>query len=94
MDDKNFERLLLSVKEANDIINKKKKPSRRFVFENPNPKEIRANLALTQEKFASLLNISVHTLRNWEQGRRSPDGPAKVLLNIANNYPEVLLGKA
>ncbi len=40
------------------------------------------------------MNISVHTLRNWEQGRRNPEGPAKVLLNIVNNYPEMLLGKA
>jgi len=37
------------------------------------------------------MNISVHTLRNWEQGRRHPEGPARVLLNVVNNHPEVLL---
>ncbi|MFA6757661.1 MAG: hypothetical protein WCR62_07995 [Sulfurospirillaceae bacterium] len=47
MDDKNFEKLPMSVKEANEIINKKRKPSRSFIFEEPNPKENRANLALT-----------------------------------------------
>ena len=94
MDIKNFERLLSSAKEAKDIIDGKVEPSRKFIFEEPNPKNIRAKLSLTQEKFAELMNISVHTLRNWEQGRRSPEGPAKVLLNIVNNYPEMLLGKA
>jgi len=46
---------------------------------------------LTQNEFATLLNISVNTLRNWEQGRRTPEGPARVLLNIANLHPEVLI---
>jgi len=39
-----------------------------------------------------MLNISVATLRNWEQGRRRPEGPARVLLNVANSNPEVLMG--
>ena len=46
--------------------------------------------ALTQEEFAEALGISVHTLRNWEQGRRSPDGPALALLRIAARHPRVL----
>lgn len=94
MDTENFERLLASVNEANDIIKGKKEPTRKFIFEEPNPKDIRGKLSLTQEKFAELMNISVHTLRNWEQGRRNPEGPAKVLLNIVKNYPEILLGRA
>ena len=94
MDTKNFERLLSSVKEAKDIMQGKKEPSRRFYIDEPNAKEIRQKLHLTQNQFASLMNISIHTLRNWEQGRRNPEGPAKVLLNIVNNYPEMLLGKA
>ncbi|MFP4487143.1 MAG: helix-turn-helix domain-containing protein [Campylobacterales bacterium] len=90
MDAKNFERLLSSTKEAKEIITGKKEPSRKFFIEEPNPKDIRAKLSLTQEKFAALMNISVHTLRNWEQGRRHPEGPARVLLNVVNNHPEVL----
>jgi putative transcriptional regulator len=39
-----------------------------------------------------MLNISVATLRNWEQGRRRPEGSARVLLNVANSNPEVLMG--
>lgn len=91
MDVQNFERLITSVKEAKEIKEGKRKPSRKFFMQEPNPKEIRVKLALTQEKFAALMNISVHTLRNWEQGRRHPEGPARVLLNVVNNHPEVLM---
>ena len=52
---------------------------------------IREHYGLSQEKFASLMGISVATLRNWEQGRRSPEGPAKVLLKVASKYPEAVL---
>ena len=37
-----------------------------------------------------LLGISLATLRNWEQGRRVPEGPARVLLNVVDKHPEVL----
>ncbi len=45
---------------------------------------------LTQESFAEALGISVHTLRNWEQDRRRPEGPALALLRIAARHPRVL----
>jgi putative transcriptional regulator len=38
-----------------------------------------------------MLGISIRTLRNWEQGRRVPEGPARVLLQVAAKHPEVLL---
>ena len=90
MDAKNFERLISSAKEAKEIMAGQKEPSRKFFIEEPNPKDIRAKLSLTQEKFAFLMNISVNTLRNWEKGIRHPEGSAKVLLNVVNNHPEVL----
>ena len=52
---------------------------------------LRLFTGLTQQAFADALGISVHTLRNWEQGRRSPDGPALALLRIAARHPSVLL---
>lgn len=52
---------------------------------------LRAAFKLSQRKFAALLGISVDTLQNWEQQRRQPEGPAKVLLRIAATHPEVLL---
>jgi putative transcriptional regulator len=53
-------------------------------------KEIRNNFKLTQDEFAALLGISVKTLRNWEQGRRVPEGAARVLLQVAAKHPEAI----
>ena len=51
---------------------------------------LRRFVRLSQEDFAHALGISVHTLRNWEQGRRRPEGPAMALLRIAARHPRVL----
>ncbi len=91
MDDKLFDELLVSTQEAKEILDKKKTPNRVFYIDEPNAKDIRSKFNLTQNEFANLLNISVSTLRNWEQGRRRPEGSARVLLNIANSNPEVLM---
>lgn len=91
MDTKNFNKLLASTKEVKEILDGKKNPSRKFEFEELNPKDIRTKLSLTQKKFASFLNVSVPTLRNWEQGIKKPQGPVKVLLDIINNNPKLVL---
>jgi len=51
---------------------------------------LRRFLGMTQQSFPDALGISVHTLRNWEQGRRNPEGPALALLKIAARHPRVL----
>ena len=51
---------------------------------------LRRFVGLTQEQFASAMGISVHTLRNWEQGRRRPEGPAIALLRIAARHPRII----
>ena len=51
---------------------------------------LRRFVGLTQVAFATALGISVHTLRNWEQGRRKPDGPALALLRIAARHPKII----
>src|SRR6266487_3206805 len=48
-------------------------------------------IGLTQEPFAAALAISVHTLRNWEQGRRTPEEPSLARLRIAARHPRVFL---
>jgi len=53
------------------------------------PKVIRSKLNLSQSAFAGLLGVSMRTLQDWEQGRRSPQGPAIALLRIAEQHPEV-----
>ena len=45
---------------------------------------------LSQSQFAALMGVSIRTLQEWEQGRRSPSGAARTLLNIALRHPEVL----
>jgi DNA-binding transcriptional regulator YiaG len=51
---------------------------------------LRRFVGLTQTQFARAMGISVHTLRNWEQGRRTPEGPALALLRIAARHPRIL----
>jgi putative transcriptional regulator len=50
----------------------------------------RQSVNLTQKEFAQLLNVSIDSVQDWEQGRRSPRGAAKTLLRIAKQHPEVL----
>ncbi len=51
---------------------------------------LRRFVGLTQERFAQAMGISVHTLRNWEQDRRKPEGPALALLRIAARHPKIV----
>lgn len=85
-----FNELVESVREGGKILRARKKPSRTFVVEAPNVKKIRTGYKLSQSEFAALMGISVSTLRNWEQGRRTPEGAARVLLQVAAKHPEVI----
>jgi putative transcriptional regulator len=51
---------------------------------------LRRFVGLTQVEFARAMEISVHTLRNWEQGRRKPEGSAVALLRIAARHPKII----
>jgi DNA-binding transcriptional regulator YiaG len=51
----------------------------------------RGMMGMSQPEFAASLGISLGTLRNWEQGRRNPDGPAVALLRLAARHPRLLL---
>jgi putative transcriptional regulator len=91
MDEKMFAELESSLKEGMAIIRGEVQPSRTFQFESPDVKAIRENLKLSQQQFSALLGISIRTLQNWEQGRRTPEGPARVLLLVAAKKPQALL---
>ncbi len=91
MKDDLFEELIASVREGGAILRGEKQGSRRWVIEEPDVTAIRRHYGLSQAKFAALLGISVRTLQNWEQGRRRPRGPARVLLQVAAEHPEALL---
>ena len=51
---------------------------------------LRRFVGLSQAQFAQAMAINVHTLRNWEQGRRRPEGPAISLLRIAARHPRII----
>ena len=53
-------------------------------------KKLRRRLKLTQASFAARFGFSLGTLRNWERGRRRPDGPAQVLLQVIDREPEAV----
>ena len=53
--------------------------------------DIREKTGLSQSRFAALLGVSVRTLQDWEQGRRTPSGAARTLLLIAHKNPMALL---
>ncbi|MDP1859566.1 MAG: NadS family protein [Gemmatimonadaceae bacterium] len=92
-----FEELVESVQQMKDIQAGRRKPSRvtraddLLASDSPDVAALRAHFKLSQAKFAALLGISVDTLQNWEQRRRQPDGPAKVLLRVAAAHPDILL---
>jgi putative transcriptional regulator len=90
MKDELFNELVESVKEGSAYLRGEAEPAAAHFAGEPDPREIRARIGLTQEEFADALCISVKTLRNWEQGRREPSGPAMRLLQIAARHPEVL----
>jgi putative transcriptional regulator len=91
MKSKLFRELLESVREAGAIHRGEIEPSRVFVVSPPEVYEVRRGFGLTQERFARLMGISVATLRNWEQGRRKPEGSARVLLEVVKRHPEAVL---
>ena len=85
-----FTEILESVREGGVILRGEKSPSRKFTVEELDVQQIRATYQLSQKEFASMLGISPNTLQNWEQGRSHPQGPARVLLQIATKHPEAV----
>jgi DNA-binding transcriptional regulator YiaG len=88
MDNQLFEELLDSVREAGKVLRGEHKPSRTFVMDALNVRQIRQSLNLSQVQFAALVHVSVKTLRNWEQGVRTPGGAAAALLTAIRNDPK------
>ena len=90
MKKENFEKLVESLREGGSILRGKSAPSRSFVVDRQEVRQIRENLSVSQDDFAALMGVSVNTVQNWEQGRRTPTGPARVLLTIVQHQPDIL----
>ena len=91
MKDAAFQELLISVRQAGQIRRGTRRPSRTTAFRPTDVQAVRAELGASQAEFALLIGVSVATLRNWEQGRRTPEGPALALLRVAARNPKAVV---
>lgn len=95
MKDENFEGIMAGIEDAIAFVNGNE--ARGQVVSSPNIKAIRKAAGKTQGQFASTFHLPVATVRDWEQGRRQPDAPARALLAMIAADPvtaEQLIGKA
>jgi putative transcriptional regulator len=56
----------------------------------PEVRDLRRRACLTQQEFAARLGVPVETIRNWEQGKRAPRGPARALLAVIAHAPDTV----
>jgi putative transcriptional regulator len=91
MKDTAFEELLTSVRQAGRIRRGTLRPARVTSFRPADVRAVRNKLGTSQSEFALMIGVSVATLRNWEQGRRTPDGPALALLRVAARNPKAVI---
>ena len=85
-----FQELVASVRQAGRIRRGAMRASRVTAFKPADIKAVRKKLRASQSEFALMIGVSVATLRNWEQGRRTPDGPALALLRVAAKNPRAV----
>jgi putative transcriptional regulator len=83
--------ILEGIKEIKAYKAEKVNLKTRELKEPSSPQTIRKRLNLSQAAFAGLMGVSLRTVQDWEQGRRQPSGPAKSLLRIAEQHPDVFM---
>jgi len=91
MKDAAFQELLVSVQQAGQIRRGTRRASQTTTFDPADVQAVRVTLGASQAEFALMIGVSVATLRNWEQGRRTPDGPALALLRVAARNPKAVI---
>ena len=91
MNDRDFQKLVESVKQMGSIMRGETISHRRAVLSTVDVKRLRERLGLTQNQFSGMIGVSIKTLQNWEQGRREPEGPAKALLRVVEKEPQAVL---
>ena len=84
------ESLLHSLSEARAIARGELEPARLLTTDQIDVVGIRKHLGLSQDKFARRFGLSTATVRDWEQGRRYPDTPARNLLKVIQYAPETV----
>jgi len=87
-----FDEIRAGLEDAVEVARGKRQAARRSVVEVPTVDvgALRRRLQMSQAEFARTFGVSVGTVRNWEQGRRLPRGPARVLLHLIAAEPEAV----
>lgn len=91
MKKQDFDKLAESIKQAGQIRRGQRRPARVTRFHVPDIKKMRRRFSMSQTEFAAMIGVSPRTLQNWEQGRRTPEGPAQALLRVADRHPAAVL---
>lgn len=65
-------------------------PARIYVPPQVDVAAIRKRMRMSQAAFAQRFGLSVHTLRDWEHGRRTPEGPTRLFLKVIEREPEAV----
>jgi putative transcriptional regulator len=91
MEDALFRKLVVSAEQMGEIVRSERVPARETTIDAVQVKEIRKLTGLSQAKFAQLVDVKLGTLRNWEQGRREPTGPAQALMRVIRHDPQAVL---
>ena len=91
MNKKLFAELTESLAQMGEFTRGERAPSREFAIDASAVKLVRESTGLSQGEFARILDVQVSTLRNWEQGRRQPTGPAKALIRAIRKDPKNVL---
>ena len=87
-----FEKIMAGLKDARAYLNGDRAGFEVHQIEVPYPDvvAIRSKTGMSQPAFARSIGIPLGTLKNWEQGRRRPDGPARVLLALIDKRPTIV----
>jgi putative transcriptional regulator len=87
-------KILAGMRDAVAYARSEKVEVRKTVIKTPpevDVKQVREGLKMTQQEFASQFGFSIGALKNWEQGHRRPNGPARVLLTVIAKDPEAVM---
>ena len=84
MKNENFKKLVARIQKAGEIRAGCTTPRRVYEIKPPEIQSVREKRNVSRNEFLFMFGVSVRTLRNWEQGRRKPKGPAKALLCVAS----------
>jgi putative transcriptional regulator len=87
-----FEDLEKSIKEAGKIRRGRAKAARVFRYNAVDIRKLRESVKVSQSTFARMIGVSPATVQNWEQGRRTPRGPAMALLRVFEENPKLVVG--